>query len=65
MTIFKANFNTRYSVSFSGSRASHDIYKWVATQRSLGTPGLANDVEAHHDRRASNKHFRFIIVLIN
>jgi len=40
MTIFKANFNTRYSVSLSGSRASHNIYKWVATQRSLGTPGL-------------------------
>jgi len=39
-TIFKENFSKHYSILFSGSRDSHDIYKWVATQRSLGTPAL-------------------------
>jgi len=33
-------FSTRYSIVFSGSRDSHDIYKWVATKRNLGTAGL-------------------------
>src|SRR6218665_2852414 len=41
-TIFKENFSKRYSIVFSGSRDSHDIYKWVATQRSLGTAELTN-----------------------
>jgi len=40
MTIFKANFSPRYSILFSGSRDFHDNYKWVATQRSLGTAEL-------------------------
>jgi len=39
MTIFKENFSTRYSILLSGSRDSLDNYKWVATQRSLGTAG--------------------------
>jgi len=40
MTIFKANFSTGNSILFSGSRDSHDIYKLVATHRSLGTAGV-------------------------
>src|SRR6218665_2530450 len=43
-TIFKENFSKRYSILYSGSRDSHDIYKWVATQRSLGTPGIVHCV---------------------
>jgi len=37
MTILKPNFSTQYSILFCGSRDSHDIYRWVMTQRSLGT----------------------------
>jgi len=44
MTIFKANFSTGNSILFSGSRDSHDIYKWVATQRSLGYAALVFDI---------------------
>jgi len=44
MTIFKENFSKRYSIVFSGSRDSYDIYKWVATQRSLGTPDQCDDL---------------------
>jgi len=42
MTIFEASFSTRYSILFSGSRDSNDIYKYVAIQRSLGTSELEN-----------------------
>ena len=27
VTIFEANFSTQYSILFSGSRDSHDVYK--------------------------------------
>jgi len=46
MTIFKTKLSrpTRYSILFSGSRDSHDIYKWVETQRSFGTAGLEQEI---------------------
>jgi len=47
MPMFEANFSTRYLILFSGSRDGHNIYKWVPTQRSLGTNGLENDISKH------------------
>src|SRR6218665_4083114 len=38
--IFTEKFSTRYLTLFSGSQDGHDIYKWVLTQRSLGTIAL-------------------------
>jgi len=40
MPIFKANFSTRCLFLSSGSLACQYIYKWVLTQRSLGTTDL-------------------------
>jgi len=40
MPIFEANFSTRYLILLSGSTEGNHIYKWVPTQKKLGSTGV-------------------------
>jgi len=61
MTISKENVSKRYSILFSGFGDSHDIHKWVGTQRSLGTAGLKSYFKIKYDMMRTKVSVKFTI----
>jgi len=65
MTIFKAKFSTRYSMFFQRVPRFPRYYKWVTTQRSLGTAVLEGAaLLAYNKKRTSSPLSRRYEVLV-